>query len=176
MNSTPFYLEIIKILVPASLVFLASYFALAAFLKNEQHRRKLELRISQSKTIITTRLQAYERLVLFLERISPESIIFRLQKPKMSSRQLHSGLLGMIRDEFEHNLSQQVYVSPQAWTMVKNAKENMVKLINTCAAEVDPETPAMYLSKKIFEAFADLNQEPVKEALAYIKSEIGELF
>ncbi len=90
------------------------------------------------KTITPIKLQAYERIVLFLERISTESLIMRTVKPGMTAQQLHSALIANIRSEYEHNLSQQIYMSNEAWEMVKNAKGTVIRIINNIATKLPP--------------------------------------
>ena len=123
--------EILKITLPALLVFLAGYLAIERLLREEANRRKVELTVNSKKITTPIRLQAYERIVLFLERISPESLLVRVNQPGLSVQKFQSALLASIRSEWEHNLSQQIYISPKAWGLVKNAKDNVVKLINT---------------------------------------------
>jgi hypothetical protein len=116
------FADILKITIPALLVFLAGYLALSAMIRNDANRRRLELMLNNQKVTLPLRLQAYERLTLFLERISPESLIVRVNKAGMSAQKLQTALLESIRAEWEHNLSQQLYVSHEAWELVKNAK------------------------------------------------------
>ncbi len=94
--------------------------------------------MQNSRTVTPIKLQAYERIVLFLERISLESLLLRVSSPDMSASQLHTALLNAIRNEFEHNLSQQIYMSPQAWEVVSNASSNMIKIINSEAEKMPP--------------------------------------
>jgi len=121
--------DILKITLPALIVFLTAWLVLRFMIKNDQEKRRQELVLQNSRTIVPVKLQAYERIVLFLERISLESMLVRVSAPGMSVQQLHSALIGTIRSEFEHNLSQQIYMSPQAWEVVRNARSNMVKII-----------------------------------------------
>ena len=76
-------------------------------------------------------MRAYERIVLFLERTQPNSILMRQNLTKMNCLQLQTTLLKQIREEFEHNVAQQLYVSREAWALVCNAKESLVKLFWT---------------------------------------------
>ena len=127
------------------------------------------------KIITPIRLQAYERLILFLERISPESLVMRLHKPELSSLQFQTMLILAIREEFEHNLSQQVYMSSQAWELVRNAKEDLIKLVNTAATKLNDNATATELSQKIFEL--SLSEKLLlKTALEFLKNEIRQVF
>ena len=122
--------ELLKIIIPAGAVFAAAYFLVKRFLDNDQKRREFELKKATLGTITPLKIQAYERIVIFLERINPNSLVIRVNKNGMNSRQLHNELITAVKTEFEHNLSQQIYVSHGAWELVKNAKEEVVQLIN----------------------------------------------
>ena len=113
-------LEILKYVLPSLVVLAAAYYLLKLFLDNEQNKRLSDIKMAGYKIITPIRLQAYERLVLFIERISPESLVMRVHKPELSAMQMQTNLIQTIREEFEHNLSQQVYVSSQAWELVRN--------------------------------------------------------
>jgi hypothetical protein len=121
-------------------------------------------------------LQAYERVVLLLERISPESLIMRTQKSSMSSKQFQSLLISSIRAEFEHNLSQQIYISQNSWEAVKNAKESIIKLINVAAARLKPEATSAELGKTILEMYVSIEIQPVTSAIKIVKDEISSEF
>ncbi len=169
-------LEILKYTLPAIVVFLTAYLVIRNFLKNEEQRRKVELALANQKELLPLRLQAYERIALFLERISPESIVMRISKPGMNSRQLHAELISAIRSEYEHNLSQQVYISSQVWELVRNARGNVVKLINSASGEIKENASAMTLSKKILELAMEHKSAPTETALQALKQEIRQLF
>ncbi len=168
--------EVLKYTLPSLIVFGTSYLIIRSFLETDQKKRKMELRMANLKTITPIKLQAYERLTLFLERISPESIIMRIMEPKMTSRQLQSGLLKVIRAEYEHNLSQQIYISAQAWAVIKTSKEQTIKLINSSMDKVDRDSPAIELSKTILESTVALNASPTQAAIDFLKGEIQQVF
>ena len=167
--------EIILVTVPALLVLIAAYFSIKQAFKNEQDKRRNELALANSKTITPIRLQAYERLTLFLERISIESLIMRTNKVKITSKELQSAMLATIRAEFDHNLSQQIYLSPQAWEVIKNARMNTIKLINTSAEKLPPKAGGTDLSKYLLEAVMEMDKEPTRVALDYLKSEVSRM-
>jgi hypothetical protein len=127
------------------------------------------------KTITPVKLQAYERVVLFLERISPESLIMRTAKPDMTALQLHSAMISSIRGEFEHNLSQQIYMSNEAWEMIKNAKETVVRVINTIATQLPPTATGEELSRSLIEEVMDMDTDPCRAALNFVKAELGRI-
>ena len=167
--------DILKITIPALLVMLTAWFLIRSMIKTDQEKRRQELLLQNSKMITPIRLQAYERIVLFLERISLESLIVRVSTTDMSAAQLHTSMLTTIRSEFEHNLSQQIYMSPQAWEVVRNARSNMIKIINTEAEKIPPDSNGMGLSKKLLERVMELEKEPTRAAIDYIKGEVARM-
>lgn len=125
------------------------------------------------KQLLTLRLQAYERLTLFLERIHPESLIIREQQSGMLSTQFHNALLKVLRSEFEHNLAVQIYIPGDTWEMIKSAREQVVKLVNTSASQVAPNAPSIELGRVIIEQGGGDTLRILQKALAKIKEDVA---
>jgi hypothetical protein len=147
-----------------------------SFIEREKAQIRLQLRLENSKRLTPIRLQAYERLVLLMERISPEMLVPRVYQKGMTAEQFHYALITNIRKEYEHNLSQQIYVSYEAWQAVKNAKENIVKLINTAASDPGAKESVQKLSRVIVESYASVDTTPTDAAIEILKNEVQELF
>jgi hypothetical protein len=157
-------------------VFLAAYTTMKVFVKTEQERLREEYRRNTSSLVLPARLQAYERMVLFLERISPDSLVLRAHKNEMTAHQLHVEILKMIKTEYEHNLSQQIYISASAWTLIKNAKEEILKAINIASTKISDNASGLELGRVIIEVSSQVNILPNQIALEYLKKEVGLLF
>ena len=168
--------DILKITIPALLLLLMAWLILRNMIKNDQNKRRQELLLQSNKTLTPIKLQAYERIVLYLERISLESLLMRTSSPDMSASQLQTALLNTIRSEFEHNLSQQIYMSPQAWEVVKSAKSNMIKIINNEAENLLLKSTGMDLTKRLFDHIMKIDKEPTRVAIDFIKMEIARIF
>jgi hypothetical protein len=169
-------IEFAKILLPASLVLYAAYLFVRTQVQKEIEWKKLELRGKSVDTVLPIRLQAYERMTLFLERISPQNLLVRLNNSGMPAREFHQLLLQEIRNEFNHNVTQQVYLSPEVWELIKNAKEDLILAINESAAEVEVDAPSIELSKKIFEKFLNKQVDVIGHSLNELKKEIQRTF
>jgi hypothetical protein len=169
-------IEFIKILVPASVVLYAAYLLVRTFVQKEIELKKLEVRSRSIETVLPNRLQAYERMVLFLERMSPQNLLVRLSTTGMPSREFHQLLLSEIRNEYNHNVSQQVYISEEVWVLIKNAKEDLIVSINDAASEMTLESTSLDLSKKIFEKSINKQLDPLGHALVELKKEIQRTF
>lgn len=167
-------LEILKIILPSLVVFFTAYFLIKFFLENEQKKRLLELRYHSKETMIPLRLQAYERMALFLERIDPNQLILRMNSPQLTAFQFQILLVSAIRSEYEHNLSQQIYISENSWNHIKMAKEETIKTINLCAGKLTPASTSTELATYIFERVAQ--KSTTEDAMKTLKKEIEELF
>ncbi len=169
-------LEILKYTIPALIVLISTFVILYWFYKNDEKRRQHELRIENRKIIVPIRLQAYERLTLLLERISPENLLIRVQRSGMSAVDLQRELLRTIRSEFDHNLSQQLYVSSKTWDVVIGAKESVVKHINTQMIDLNPKSQAIELSKNILESLVTNDIHSPRGAIDFLKKEASLYF
>jgi hypothetical protein len=170
----PLY-EIVKIILPAALVFLTAYYLLKNFLDHDSRKRIVDLKLANQTVITPIRLQAYERVILFLERINPNSMVMRIGKVGNAAA-FQGELLKAIRSEFEHNLSQQIYMSTKSWDAVVRSKEETIKLINVASTRVTPDASAMDLAQSVLVVAAQLSELPTKVAIDTIKKEIGKEF
>src|SRR5690606_26729446 len=169
-------IEFIKILVPASIVLYAVFLMVRSFINKEIEMKKLEVRARSIETVLPNRLQAYERMALFLERVTPQNLLVRLNTAQMPAREFHQMLLNEIRNEYNHNVSQQVYMSEEVWGLIKNAKEDLVVCINDAASETGMDSTSLDLAKKIFEVYMGKTIDPLNHALIELKKEIQRTF
>jgi len=170
-------IDLLKIILPAAAVFLAAFFLVQRFMKNEQSRRDHELKKASLNLTTPQKIQAYERVVIFLERINPNNLVIRVKKHGFSSRQLHLELVNAIKSEYEHNISQQIFVSHNTWELVKTSKEEIIKLINISATKVPHDAPGNELAMMILNIVANVDKKmPNEIALEYAKKEIAKIF
>jgi len=165
-------MDILKIVLPAILVLLTAYLLIDKLLSNEIKRRNFELRKESLATLTPIRLRAYERLVLVLERTTPATLILNVAKPGMTNMDLHTELLAGIRQEFSHNLSQQIYVSNEIWTCIRSAQESLLRLVNTCASKCNPANTANELAERIIQVYNASDQTPTEVAIDLLKKEV----
>jgi hypothetical protein len=171
------FTQLVFFIAPALLVAVSVYIVLQKMLKNDEAQRNFKLQKASRQVTITIRLQAYERLILFLERISPASLVVRVHQQNMGSQNLHLLLLSVVREEFEHNLSQQLYVSNDAWETVKTAKESVAMHINESAAKINAENSSIELARLIVENYAtDGNADFIATAINMLKNEARKIF
>lgn len=172
MTNMETFLDILKYTIPAIIVLIATSIIVNKFLINETRKKRLAIFQEGQQTTLKLRLQAYERLTLYLSRIHPREIIPRIYLPGMTCRELQIALINSIRAEFEHNQSQQIYVSQEVWKTVQSVKEQEMAMINQVASRIKPEASAKELHQKIMEYVVTREVEtPVEIGLEIINNE-----
>ena len=179
MGTGMFFVLVIFVVIAIVVAMGGMFYLLAKrYFENRQKEQLLQMKIDERretlKVVTPIRLQAYERVALFLERISPNSLVLRCYQPGMDLKLLQGVMTKNIRDEWEHNLSQQVYVSEELWARVREAKDEMVNLVNSSAVSLTDTYDPTRLAASIFASAAD--RMPTDEALAALHKELKELF
>ncbi len=164
-------LEIIKITVPALIVFFTVHHLMKTYLDKQYQLRVLEFKQAQGNTTIPSRLQAYERLSLFCERIAVPSMMLRLREEEQTNAALRMAMLITIQQEFEYNITQQVYVSEQLWQIIKISRDNTVMDINGLYEKVDPRGPSKELASVLLSQTESQSANSLNMALSAIKKE-----
>lgn len=160
-------------LLPAVVTGAVAFYFFRLHTKNEEGRRRYLLHKDSQKNTLPIRLQAYERMALFLERISIPSLVVRVKPLSANKMDYENLLIKNIENEFEHNLSQQIYLTDECWSVIKASKNATIKAIRS-AAMSQSET-ADKLREDILNETMD-KQSPSATALAYVKKEISELW
>ncbi len=167
-------IEFILFLFPAIITGGIAFLFFKKHTKNEEGRRRYLIQKEAQKTALPLRLQAYERMALFLERINPSSLLLRVGPINNDKEQYLQLLSANIEQEFDHNLSQQIYISDECWNVIKSAKNTTVQIIRT--ATNNPETTdADKLREIVLTSLLD-KASPSETGMAYIKNEVSELF
>jgi len=160
-------------ILPALVVGGLAFYFFHSYTKNEENRRRFLLLREKQKTSLPIRLQAYERLALFLERISPGKILFRVKPTSEDAESFTSLLIANIEQEFEHNLAQQIYVSNECWDYIRTAKNATITLLRKGVAKEEVQNVDQ-LRENILKSLMD-KQPPTDAALSYIKKEVRNL-
>lgn len=168
--------DLLYITLPAGTVLYGMYLMVRSFVMRDMNKLTLEIKNKNTGTLLPMRLQAYERMAIFLERITPTNLLRRLNDNSLTVLQLQHVLTNEVREEFNHNLSQQVYMSEEAWELIRSAVEETISMINHAANELDNEKPSTELGRTIFELAVQREDEPTQVALRYLKKEIQQTF
>lgn len=166
------FVNILSFTIPALIVFAVVYYLAKKFLDEQRKIRLLEVKKEQMSALTPLKLQAYERLTLFLDRISPDNLVLRLSKSGQSAAELRAQLVQTIQAEFSHNISQQIYVTDDAWKMIKAVKEQIIGIVENCYRDCDEDETGPGLGKKILTSLMNEKQIPTQRAIELLKKEI----
>lgn len=161
-TSSIIFTVVVTVLVTASIVYI-----LTTRLKTVSENNVLK----DSSATVSMQLQAYERLLILVDRIALPSVITRVNQPSASAREMQLMLTQNIRSEFDYNITQQIYVTPEAWNAVKNLKEQNLLIINQLANVLPPNATGLDLNKLLLEFLMNDKKgtlhEVVSEVLSY---------
>lgn len=168
-------LEVLKYCLPALCVLLATWLIMRQFYKSESEKRLWELKRLSQKEISPLRMRAYERLSLLLERTTPEHMLVELNLGEMTILQVQQHLMRTIRTEYDHNLSQQVYVSDELWQLILSSRDQMVAFVNSIAQQMPPESTALDYAKVLITAYSSNGHTANQQAMQALRNEARNL-
>ena len=166
--------EVLLYAVPALITGMIAYYFFKEHTKNEDGRRRFLLHKDMQVNTLPLRLQAYERMALFLERITPSKLLIRMSPNSSNKEDYESLLIASIEQEFEHNLSQQIYLSDECWNIITAAKNATIQLIRK-ASLLEKTDTANKLREVILTEMME-KRAPSDAALYYIKQEVADLW
>ena len=166
-------LQLFAYLMPAVVTGAVAFYFFRLHTRNEDGRRRFLLHKDSQKETLPVRLQAYERMALFLERIALNSLVVRVAPKSKSKSEYENLLIKQIETEFEHNLSQQIYMSDECWNIIKTAKNATIQIIRS-AGMSQTDSPDK-LREDILNQTME-KQSPSQTALAFVKKEVSELW
>ncbi|WP_372937715.1 hypothetical protein [Seonamhaeicola sp.] len=160
--------------IPAIITGLIAYYFFREHTKNEDGRRRFLLKKDLQVNALPLRLQAYERMALFLERLSPSKLLVRVTPISSNKEDYESLLIQNIEQEFEHNLSQQIYVSDKCWSIIVAAKNATIQLIRK--ANLSEKTDSANKLREVILTEMMERKPPSDAALSFIKEEVSDLW
>lgn len=161
-------------MVPAIITGLIAYYFFKEHINNEDNRRSYLLKKDMQVNAMPLRLQAYERMALFLERISPSKLLIRVIPNSSDKEQYEALLIKSIEQEYEHNLSQQIYISDSCWNIINASKNATIQLIRK-ASMLEKTDTANKLREVILTEMME-KRPPSDAALSYIKEEVSAMW
>jgi hypothetical protein len=158
-------------LLPSGLMMYGLYVTVKSFLGKEINAAKLKYAEANAQITLPARMQAYERMALFLERNQLTEILRRMDYGQHKAGELHQALIYNIREEFAHNYAQQIYISPESWQLLTSAVEEAVSVINHIGSQIDPNAPARELAQALIEYASSKPTDQNRDALNFLKRE-----
>lgn len=168
--------DIIRLTVSGLLVVLAAFYIGRPYLDRFEKKQLIGLKQTFTKETLPLRLQAYERLFLLIDRINPSNILVRLNNPGFSAGELHYLLIAEIRNEFQHNITQQLYVSDTAWQITKRVKNDTLMLMNGAIKALPEDATGLEFCRLVLEQINQMETNPYEAASILIREEAEQLF
>jgi hypothetical protein len=167
-------IEMLAYTLPSLITGGVAYYLFDSYFKDQQNTRRWLLQKDNRKDILPLRLQAYERMTLFVERINPSQLLVRIAPLSEDKTDYQNFIIAQIEQEFEHNLAQQIYISDECWSIITTAKNATIQMIRL-AAKNEKIADANQLREVIL---SDLlgKTPPSSAALAFLKNEVGQLW
>jgi len=176
MNFLPYLLDIIKYTIAGLGIVWIAFYLVKPYLDRDEKIQLLEYRKAISNQTLPLRLQAYERLVLLIERINPANSLIRMNATSYSAHELYSLVVEDIRNEFQHNITQQIYVSARAWAVVKHVKEDTLGIVNNAVRSLPETATGLELSKTVLGHLSQLEDNPYEIGANMLRKDLEELF
>ena len=174
MNIEVKILEIATYTLPAIITGGVAFGLLHKFFKNEENKRKFELLRENQRLGLPIRLQAYERIVLFLERINPINLMMRVEPNSLDPQSYATLLVHTIQTEYEHNIAQQIYFTPESWEIILKAKNSIITQIRRFSIEGEVKSGEELRTKLLHELTQTESASAV--AIGFIKEELKRVF
>lgn len=175
MDLYPFLLDIVKYTVAGIGVVWIAFYLIKPYLDKQDQLQLLEFKKSISTQTLPLRLQAYERMVLFIERINPANMLIRLKAGDYTAAELHALVINEVRNEYQHNITQQIYVSLRAWGVVKQLKNDTLSIVNNAVKALPENAGGMDLSKLILAHLSQLENDPYDTGLSHIRKDLDNI-
>ncbi|PAW92003.1 hypothetical protein CKK33_00225 [Mucilaginibacter sp. MD40] len=176
MASYTYLFDILKYTIAGVGVIYIAFYLFKPYMDKAHNLQALELRKAISNQTLPLRLQAYERLVLLIDRIDPANLLIRLNANAYSAAELYNIILNEVRTEYQHNVTQQIYVSSQAWAAVKRIKDDTVNLVTNAMQGLPPNATGLDMGKTILNHLATLENNPYELATAIVKKDMDQIF
>lgn len=176
MNIQQILTDILILFAGVFTALLATYYILKGDIQRFFNLKTLELNKESRAHLLPLRLQAHERLIIFVDRINPANLLVRLHQQGIGIAVLQAGILNEIRSEYQHNITQQLYVDSGTWNVVRKLKDDTIAMINNAVQGLPADANGIELSKAILQHMAGISENPYDLTIELIKKDIQRLF
>ncbi|MFD0942161.1 DUF7935 family protein [Pedobacter boryungensis] len=176
MNVTNFLTQVAILATGGILALSVGYFLIKNDIQNYFRFKTLEVNKDHKTALLPLRLQAHERLIVFIERINPANLLVRLHQPAIELSALQSLILNEIKAEYQHNIAQQLYVDSTSWNVVRKLKDDTIAMINNVVQGLPENSTGVDLSKKVLQHMSTIEENPYDLTINILKKDIHALF
>jgi len=172
----PYLLDIVKYTVSGLGVVWIAFYLIKPYLDKSERIQLLEFKKSVANHTLPLRLQAYERIVLFMERINPQNMLVRLNAASHSAAELHSIIIAEVRSEYQHNITQQIYVTSRAWGVTKRVKDDTLNIVTNALKSLPENATGLDLGKVILVQLSQMENDPYELGAELLRKDLEQLF
>lgn len=176
MNIQQILTDIVILFAGIFLALMAVYYILKNDIQRFFNLKNIELNKESRAHLLPLRLQAHERLIIFTDRINPANLLVRLHQQGIGIGTLQAGILNEVRSEYQHNITQQLYVDSVTWNVVRKLKDDTIAMINNAVQGLPADANGIELSKAILQHMASIDENPYDLTIELIKKDIQKLF
>ncbi|RZJ79982.1 MAG: hypothetical protein EOO47_09060 [Flavobacterium sp.] len=155
---------------------IAVYYVLKNDIQQYLDFRKIRPNKEVNEQLLPVRIQAHERLLIFVDRISPANLLVRLHQQGIDMQSLQAGILNEIKTEYQHNITQQLYVTSETWNVVRKLKDDTLAMVTNAVKGMQKDASGVELSRTILQHMATLTEDPYQLTIELIKKDIQQLF
>lgn len=176
MNVQQIITDIVILGLGVFIALIAIYYVLKNDIQRFFNLKTIEINKESRANILPLRLQAHERLIIFVDRINPANLLVRLHQQGIGIGTLQAGILNEVRSEYQHNITQQLYVDSITWNVVRKLKDDTIAMINNAVQGIPADANGIELSKAILQHMAGIDENPYDLTIELIKKDIQKLF
>jgi hypothetical protein len=177
MNLTHFLWQTATLAVGGSMIVLVAYFLVKGTIVHYMKSKNLrETNRDDKMQLLQLRLQAHERMVIFVDRINPSNLLIRLHRQGIEVGALQNMILNEVKAEYQHNITQQLYIDSVTWDIILKLKEDTIAMINNAVKGLSAEGPGLELSRKVLQHMSTIEENPYELTIGLIKQNIHKIF
>ena len=176
MTITHLLMQIIALAVAGTITVIFAYFLLKSDIQNYFRFKSLILKKDQQSALLPLKLQAYERMIIFIDRINPANLLLRLHQPSIGIAALQELVLNEIRSEFQHNITQQLYIDSTSWDILRKLKDDTIAMVNNVVQNLNDGATGVDVGRKILQHMSTIEENPYDLTIKQLKKDIQEMF
>jgi len=176
MNTRQILIDLVVLSVGIFAALMAMYYVVKSDIQRFFDLKTNELNKESRASLLPLRLQAHERMIIFIERINPANLLVRLHQQGIGVKELQNLIVNDVKSEYQHNIAQQLYLNSTSWNVVRKLKDDTVAMINNVAQGLSEQSSGVDLSKKVLQHMATISENPYDLTIDHLKKDIQSLF
>ena len=169
-----FLYQVATIVIPAIIILFFAYYLFSRSFNEYLNLRFNAPNLAGNDQLLSYRLQAHERMIVFIERINPSNLLIRLHQQGIGVLELQTLVIAEINSEYQHNITQQLYIEEETWNVIRKLKDDTIAMIGNGVTGLDPDATGVDLSRKVLQHMSTMKENPYDLTLSLIKQGIAQ--